>query len=98
MRLTPTEIQIIKDVIQQYSSEYEIYLHGSRLDDRLKGGDIDLFIILPDEIYKKMVMKKHYLEGALSFNLREQKVDVTLISQLSCATHEFFRGSKKIQI
>lgn len=95
MRLNSNEIQIIKKVINEFANEYELYLHGSRLDDDLKGGDIDLFLIFPDKIYSNIITKKHYLESQLSLQLREQKIDVTFLSKTSSVNNDFFKNSQK---
>ncbi len=97
MRLSQAEILVIKNVIRKFSPIYELYLHGSRLSDELKGGDIDLFIVLPDDVYKDLQTKKHYLESELSINLNEQKIDITLISQSNISSNDFFRKSEKMR-
>lgn len=45
MRLTPREQKIITEAIHALDQEAQIYLFGSRVDDRSKGGDIDLLVI-----------------------------------------------------
>ena len=49
MRLTPKEIDIIKDSVDKIFGKSTIYLFGSRLDNSKKGGDIDLYIELEDK-------------------------------------------------
>ncbi len=44
MRLTPAEIDIIKSTAKIVYKDAGIWLFGSRVDDRKKGGDIDLFV------------------------------------------------------
>ena len=45
MRLTQTQISTIVEVVKQFAREdATVYLFGSRLDDRARGGDIDLLI------------------------------------------------------
>jgi hypothetical protein len=49
MRLDPKTLEIIKsEVADQLGPEAIIRLFGSRVDDNLKGGDIDLYIELND--------------------------------------------------
>lgn len=43
MRISNIELQLIRDVLYKADTQGRIYLFGSRLDDRRKGGDIDLF-------------------------------------------------------
>ena len=45
MRLSKQEIDIIKKTLSDIFADVQIYLFGSRLDARKKGGDIDLFVI-----------------------------------------------------
>lgn len=45
MRLTSQEADAIREEVHRFDSEAEIYLYGSRADDRARGGDIDLLII-----------------------------------------------------
>lgn len=45
MRLSQEQIKLISDTVRLAAgSDAAVYLFGSRLDDRAKGGDIDLFI------------------------------------------------------
>jgi len=57
MRLKPKEIEIIKSTLQEILGDCKIKIFGSRLDDKKRGGDIDIFIIpsnkLKDERLKK---------------------------------------------
>lgn len=43
MRLSEIEQQLIRHVLHKTDAQGCIYLFGSRMDDRVKGGDIDLF-------------------------------------------------------
>ncbi|MBT4287561.1 MAG: nucleotidyltransferase domain-containing protein [Deltaproteobacteria bacterium] len=44
MRLTPVEVDIIKSTAKIVYKDARVWLFGSRVDDRKKGGDIDLFV------------------------------------------------------
>lgn len=45
MRITKEQIQLIAETVSHLvGADAVVYLFGSRLDDRKKGGDIDLFI------------------------------------------------------
>ncbi len=44
MRLTPAEVDIIRSTAKIVYKDARIWLFGSRIDDRKKGGDIDLFV------------------------------------------------------
>ena len=61
MRLTDKEINFINKTIKNFIN-CEIYLFGSRTDDKKKGGDIDLYII-PKE--------KNFNEFEITMNIKE---------------------------
>ncbi|RUM56195.1 MAG: nucleotidyltransferase domain-containing protein [Nautilia sp.] len=66
MRLTQSEITLIKDTIKKYINDAKIYIFGSRLDDSKKGGDIDIFIITDKKVTLQIESKiKFFLEGEL---------------------------------
>lgn len=45
MRLTPTQINIIRTATRQnFGQDALIWLFGSRVDDSRRGGDVDLYI------------------------------------------------------
>jgi predicted nucleotidyltransferase len=45
MRLPPLEITAIHEELGRLDPAAEVYLYGSRADDRARGGDIDLLVI-----------------------------------------------------
>jgi predicted nucleotidyltransferase len=98
MRLSSQEIAIIKKILQSYSKEAKIFLHGSRIDDLKKGGDIDLFFVVPDESFKDITNNKIIISAELSLNLNEQKIDLTCLSFSEETTNSFFKNSQKIEL
>ena len=45
MRLTPDQTRIILSCVhQQFGADAQVKLFGSRLDDSLRGGDVDLLV------------------------------------------------------
>lgn len=75
MRLRLVDIESIlccKDSI--FGKNTKIYVFGSRLDDSLKGGDIDLYIQIEDK--NALFEKKINFLSCLSNKIGEQKVDV----------------------
>ena len=45
MRLTPAQVHSITETVSRFTGgTAEVFLFGSRLDDRAKGGDVDLLI------------------------------------------------------
>ena len=59
MRLTDLETEVIKKAIYSLDQHAEIYLFGSRVDERLKGGDIDLLIISKNLRFDGLVKSRH---------------------------------------
>ena len=74
MRLTPQQHQAIKKYFLDVFKEGQIYLFGSRVDDRRRGGDIDLYIRTPQQ--KNLVRKKIDFLVKLKREIGEQKIDV----------------------
>jgi len=55
MRLKPEIIQFIREQARQLFPGVRIYLFGSRLSDRTKGGDIDICLLSEERIDKKQL-------------------------------------------
>lgn len=51
MRITELQITQIHEAVKKFfgTTEYKLFLYGSRVHDHLKGGDIDLLIKTTDE-------------------------------------------------
>ncbi len=49
MRLLPWQQESIKKSFKTHFKDGKIYLFGSRIDDRKKGGDIDLYVCPKDK-------------------------------------------------
>ena len=100
MRISKEESKIILSTLVSFldgeNVNSKIFLHGSRIDDNQKGGDIDLFWVITDQYYDKIISKKHYLISDLSLKLNEQKIDLTIIKESEEIKHSFFNNSKKI--
>jgi len=78
MRLTDKEIQIIRDAVLDVLGENtRIVLFGSRVDDTLKGGDIDLMIEL-DQNVDRPALQSARVASRVSRLLSGRKVDVVL--------------------
>jgi predicted nucleotidyltransferase len=45
MRLTPEQVRLIIDAVSRWAGKgAEVYLFGSRLNDNVSGGDVDIFV------------------------------------------------------
>ena len=75
MRLKQKEIKAIKEVASYIFRNPEIYLFGSRVDDNLKGGDIDLYIKLS---YKPNLTDDIKFLVKLKRIIGERKIDLVL--------------------
>lgn len=74
MRLSPEQIKVLKDKAKTLSSDAEIYLFGSRVDDAQKGGDIDLLVVSTDMTQKDL----RHLRIEFFKHFGEQKIDIVL--------------------
>ncbi len=85
MRLTSTEKKAIVETIRAHDPRARIILYGSRVDDSLKGGDIDL-VVLSEKIGFK---DKVTILVEIKARLGEQKIDLFISSSQS--TDPFFQ-------
>ena len=82
MRLTPFEIQSIKQSVMKHFDEgSKVSLFGSRTDDNQKGGDIDLYIQTPTKDCLSERKIKFLIE--LKSKIGEQKIDVIIAKDSS---------------
>lgn len=67
MRLTEAEQKIIISMVSKAFAEqkhWQLWLFGSRVNDCLKGGDVDLCIVAGEDP-KDLLQKKLWLRGSL---------------------------------
>jgi len=72
MRLTKNEILNIKKIIYSFDKNSKIYIFGSRIDDKKRGGDIDIFVIskkINFKIKQKIKVKFYLLFGDRKIDL-----------------------------
>jgi predicted nucleotidyltransferase len=78
MRLHPNQAQTIKDTVARLvGPASRVWLFGSRVDDSLRGGDIDLFVET-DDVVPNRVKTLCRIEGALVMALGDRKMDILL--------------------
>ena len=79
MRLHQTEIQAIKETILSLDENAEIYIFGSRTDQTLKGGDIDILVLSQSLSFgDKLKIKQMIFE-----KMEEQKIDLIMARDTS---------------
>ncbi|WP_338063059.1 nucleotidyltransferase domain-containing protein [Wenzhouxiangella limi] len=79
MRLRPNSQKIIRDTVAEvFGADAEVLLFGSRLDDKARGGDIDLLIKLNRPESQKL-RKELTLVARLQLRLGDQPIDVLVI-------------------
>ena len=88
MRLTFAERQAIVEEIRNSRPDAEIFLYGSRVDDSLKGGDIDVLAIaacaeLRDRIDIVLAIKSR---------IGDQRIDLKLVTPQQAADDEFVQS------
>lgn len=74
MRLKQFEIEAIKKSVAFFDPDAEIRLFGSRIDDKAKGGDIDI-LIFSDKLEK---IDGYKIRTKLFNLIEEQKVDILI--------------------
>lgn len=78
MRLTPAQEQLIKSTVDRVlGTESRVWLFGSRANDDLRGGDIDL-LVETEAAFPNRAKMLCRLYGALIFALGDRKLDVLL--------------------
>jgi uncharacterized protein len=88
MRLTEEERRAIVEEIRAKVPRADIYLYGSRADDRLKGGDIDVLAIGPDFEW----MDKIDILIAIKSRIGEQRIDLKLLTPEEAAEDAFVQS------
>jgi len=74
VRLTITEIKILKQSIQSLDNTAEVFLFGSRVDDNQRGGDID--ILIQSQHLSRRDLR--HIRGEFCQQFGEQKLDLVI--------------------
>lgn len=78
MRLTPAQRHAILDAIHgETGPTVRVLLFGSRLDDHLRGGDVDILVEFQDPVERPALMSARLATRALRA-LGGRKVDVVI--------------------
>jgi predicted nucleotidyltransferase len=77
--LTPEQVRTIKEeAAGLFGSDAQVRLFGSRTNDALRGGDIDLLIVTPAPIPERE-RKRVHLIARLQMRLGDQPIDVLVM-------------------
>lgn len=78
MRLSERQRQVILSSVKETLGDgARVLLFGSRVDDNLKGGDIDLYVHLNEKVDRPALMIAT-LQAKMIGQLGEQKIDILL--------------------
>jgi hypothetical protein len=78
MRLSEFEIESIKSLAgYHFGTDVQVFLFGSRTNNQMRGGDIDLFVRNPNGKHLKIRTKMNFIADLL-FRIGEQSIDVVL--------------------
>ncbi len=77
MRIKEEDLLQIKRIAKVYfGDDVKVYLFGSRVDDKKRGGDIDLYI--ETGLKENIIQRKIKMLGKLQEILGEQKIDIVI--------------------
>ena len=77
MRLKKEHIDFIKNITKDcFGNNAKVYLFGSRIDDKKRGGDIDLYI--ETNVKENILERKMKLLKKLHEAFGEQKIDIVI--------------------
>lgn len=94
MRLKTSEVQAIKRSFNSLLSgvQFDLYLFGSRADDKKKGGDIDLLVVCEDKDKARVYELKYKISAEIQKQIGEQRVDITVAARHECETDVFLKS------
>lgn len=93
MRLRPAEVGALVAALDSRLKRRaaRLYLFGSRTQNRLKGGDIDLLLLAPPTVIKALRAQKHRLLAEFKKELGERRIDLTLADSAQSRRDPFVR-------
>ena len=78
MRLTQSQIDMIRSTAHQLLGDrVRVTLFGSRVNDALKGGDVDLMVEVPEAVAEPALLSA-WIASRVSRAMHGRKVDVVL--------------------
>lgn len=97
MRVTPEQLRVFDMLAHRYFGEdAELWLFGSRVDDRKKGGDYDFFVETSlndaDEIVERKIALLAELQGSAQFE--DEKIDIVVKRKVSAFEMPIYQVAK----
>jgi predicted nucleotidyltransferase len=80
VRLKEAEVLSLIAVVEKTVGEgpYEFYLYGSRTRDELKGGDIDLLLLVDPAEADQLNRERHVILRKMKDRIGDRKIDLTI--------------------
>lgn len=102
MRLSEGQVAHILSVVKHHdvSATAEVYLYGSRTDDMLKGGDIDLLIVAGEIVATDLQKKKYHMLNEIKKSqlIGQRKIDLKIATHLELRTDPFLSAVAKSMV
>jgi predicted nucleotidyltransferase len=92
VRLSPGEIESIVGVVKAVDPRWEVYLYGSRTDPNLRGGDIDLLVVIPMDQVPNPALQDYQLVNRIKKAIGDRRIDLSIVSQVDCALDPFYKS------
>jgi hypothetical protein len=97
MRVTPEQLKVFDTFANRYFGEDAgLWLFGSRLDDKKKGGDYDFFVETAlsnaDEIIERKIALLTALQGTAQFE--DEKIDIVVKRRVSAFEMPIYQIAK----
>lgn len=92
MRLKPETVQEIVSTVQKHlaNSPHKLYLYGSRVNDSLRGGDIDLLLLLElTEDKPAAESLKYKILADIKKQIGDQKIDFGIYTRQQIGKEAF---------
>ena len=93
MRITETQCAAFECAITPVLAGFQakLYLYGSRVHDHLKGGDIDLLLVVPGTRIKVLYEHKYRILSEIKHHLGQQRIDLTISTQSDLENNAFLK-------